>query len=318
MAHFHPHDHMHGAGRKNHNPRFALLASFWAIGTVGILILIKTYAYYVSGSAAMLGTLVDSVVDAAVSLMMLFAVKLSLKPADEEHRYGHGKVEGIAALLQGAFMGGAGIFLAFEAFDRFVNPAELSEHKIAITVAGIAIVFSLVLVAVQKFSLRRAPSLAIEADHAHYKTDIFLNGSVIVALLVHYYGGPSWLDPAFALLIAAYFLFTAWHITNKSVDMLMDRELPKSVRKKIEKIVKEHKDVHGMHDLRTRMSGMNMHISLDVELDPALSLQEAHDIVRKLDQDILKEYPNAEIIIHMDPIGDTADPRHSVQGVHHS
>lgn len=266
----------------------------------------------------MLATLTDSVVDAAVSLMMLFAVRLSLKPADEKHRHGHGKIEGIAALLQGAFMGGAGLFLAFEAFDRFVNPVQLSDHRLAVIVAFIAILMSVILVTVQKFVLRRAPSLAIEADHAHYKTDIFLNGSVIVALLVDYYGGPGWLDSSFALLIAAYFILTSWRITNKSVDMLMDKELPDKVRFHIEQIVLDHKDVHGMHDLRTRMSGMSMHISFDVELDPAMTLEAAHDVVRELDHRILDVYPHAETIIHMDPVGDTEDARHSVRGVHHS
>ena len=309
------HSHLSAGGHKDTNPRLALLASFWAVGTVAVLILIKTYAYYVSGSTAMLGTLTDSVVDAAVSLMMLFAVKLSLKPADEKHRFGHGKVEGIAALLQGAFMGGAGLFLAFEAFNRFFQPVVLSYHKTGLVVAVISIVLSLILIAVQRFCLKRAPSLAIEADHAHYKTDVVLNGSVIVALMVDYYGGAGWLDPAFALLIAAYFILTAVNVTGKSIDMLMDKELPDSVRKKIIAIVKAHKQVHGIHDLRTRMSGMNMHISFDVELDPKLSLQQAHDIVRELDHAVLAAYPNSEIIIHMDPIGDTDDPRHNT---HHS
>ena len=310
----HSSDHYHG---RKIEPRYALLASFWAVGTVSVLIVIKTYAYYVSGSTAMLGTLVDSVVDAAISLMMLFAVRLSLKPADADHRHGHGKVEGIAALLQGAFMGGAGIFLIFEAFDRFLHPVALTDHKAAIVVAGIAIIMSLAIVAVQKFVLARAPSLAIEADHAHYKTDIFLNGSVIIALLVDYYGGSGWLDPAFAVLIAGYFIVTAWRITSKSVDMLMDKELPDTVRMHIEKIIADHPQVHGMHDLRTRMSGMKMHISFDVELDPGMSLKAAHDVVRRLDHAILEHYPHAEIIIHMDPRGDTADPRHSVDGASH-
>lgn len=316
MKTMHDHTHHHfPTAHKNVNPRFALLASFWAVGTVSILIAIKVYAYYVSGSVAMLGTLTDSVVDAAISIMLLFAVRLSLKPADEQYRFGHGKIEGIAALMQGAFMGGAGLFLAFEAFDRFINPQELTHHKMAIIVAVIAIILSLIIVMVQKFVLARAPSLAIEADHAHYKTDIFLNGSVIFALLVNLYGGPLWLDAAFGLLIAAYFIFTAWHITSKSVDMLMDKELSDDIRADIQAMVDSHKDVHGMHDLRTRMSGMNMYISFDVELAPDITLQEAHDIVRELDQKILENYPHAEVIIHMDPIGDTADPRHSVDGV---
>lgn len=316
MAH-NPYNHDHPYDPQKHNPRYALLASFFAIGSVGFLILIKAYAYYMSNSAAVLGTLTDSVVDIAVSFMMLYAVSLSLKPADAQHRFGHGKVEGIAALLQGAFMGGAGIFLGFEAFDRFIHPTSPTHHQLGIAVAVLAICFSIMVMAVQKFSLKRAPSLAIEADHAHYKTDVLLNGSVIIALLANYYGGTAWLDPAFALLIAGYFMRTAFQVINQSVDMLMDKELSDSVRTIIEEIVADFKDVHGMHDLRTRMSGMNMHISFDVELEPDISLQAAHDIVRALDHALLTIYPNAEILIHMDPIGDTEDPRHVVDGVHH-
>ncbi len=313
MNNINPPSHNHHYQPQKHNPRYALLASLFAIGSVTLLIIIKTYAYYVSGSTAMLGTLTDSIVDVAVSLMMLYAVKLSLKPADETHRHGHGKVEGIAALLQGAFMGGAGIFLGFEAFDQFINPTPLTHHKVAIIVATIAIMVSLIVVAVQKFSLKRAPSLAIEADHAHYKTDIFLNGTVIIALLASYYGAPLWIDPAFALIIAFYFLWTAFKITGQSVDMLMDKEMPEDVRQQIETIVAGFDNIHGMHDLRTRMSGMNMHISFDVELDPKITLKTAHDIVRTLDHAILEYYPNAEIIIHMDPLGDTDDPRHILE-----
>lgn len=306
-----------GQSHQPHKPEYALLSSFCTVATVGILISIKAYAYYFSGSTAMLGTLVDSVVDLAVSLMLLFAVRLSLKPADKDHRFGHGKVEGIAALLQGAFMGGAGIFLVFEAFNRFANPVDLVHHELAIAVAVIAICMSIFILAVQKFSLRRAPSLAVEADHGHYKTDVSLNGTVIVAVMVDMYGGPSWLDPAFGLLIAGYFLWVAWSVTNKSLAMLMDKELPDEMRYNIYRIVEKHSQIHGMHDLRTRMSGMNIYMSFDVELDPELSLQEAHDIVRELDHAILEQYPNAEILIHMDPVGDTADARHGVDGEQH-
>ncbi len=299
------------------NPRFALLASMWAVGTVLILIAIKTYAYSVSGSAAMLGTLTDSITDAAISIMMLFAVRYSLKPADKDHRHGHGKIEGIAALMQGAFMAGAGVFLCFEAAERYINPSQVMDHNVAIVVASIAIILTLILVIVQKFALSRAPSLAIEADHAHYKTDIMLNVAVISALAIDLYGGAVWIDPTFALLIAAYFLFTAYKISMRSVDMLMDKEMSLKVRKNIEEIVRQNLHVHGMHDLRTRQAGMRLHISFDVELYPELSLKEAHDIVRDLDHAILEYYPHAEIIIHMDPIGDTDDPRHTVRGIHH-
>lgn len=311
------HDHTPHIDPKKINPRFALLASFSAIATVTVLVIIKTYAYSISGSAAMLGTLTDSVIDATISIMILFAVRYSLKPADADHRDGHGKIEGISALMQGALMAGAGIFLCFEASERFIHPVTVENHKTAIIVAGVAIILSLIVVMVQRYSLRRAPSLAIEADHAHYKTDIVLNGGVIMALLIDYYDGSKLFDPIFALFIAGYFLWTAFQIIRSSVDMLMDKEISTKIRKHIEDIISQNSDVHGMHDLRTRQSGMRIHISFDVELNPDLSLKDAHEIVRRLDRAILEHYPNAEIIIHMDPIGDTDDSRHSVKGIHH-
>lgn len=252
----------------------------------------------------------DSVVDAAISVMILFAVRLSLKPATKKHRYGHGKIEGIVALLQGALMAGAGLFLALKAIDNFINPQTLTDHKLAITVAAIAIALSIFVVLVQKFSLKHVKSLAIEADHAHYKTDIFLNGGVIVALLIDYYGGQRWIDSTVALLIAAYFTHTAYKISSSSIDMLMDKELDEDIRQNIKNIVKNNPSIHSMHDLRTRMSGMKMYISLDIELDPDMSLKNAHDITTQIDHKIIEHYPNAEVIIHMDPIGETDDHRH--------
>lgn len=299
------------------NPRYAILASYWAVGTVAILILIKIYAYSLSNSAAVLGSLTDSITDAAISIMMLFAVRYSLKPADADHRHGHGKIEGIASLMQGALMAGAGVFLCFEAVERFINPTVVSEHKIAMIVAVISIFLTLILVGIQKFCLSRAPSLAIEADHAHYTTDLVLSAGVIMALLLDLYQGAVWLDSVFALMIALYFLRTAYKISKRSIDMLMDKEMSENIRQHIEEIISQNSDVHGMHDLRTRQAGMRLHISFDVELSPNLSLKEAHDIVRDLDHAILEHYAHAEIIIHMDPIGDTDDPRHTVRGVHH-
>lgn len=308
----HTHTHTPFSVRNSANPRYALLAGGWAVGTVSILIVAKLYAYVQSGSSAVLATLMDSLVDGGISVMMLLAVRMSLKPADENHRHGHGKIEGLAALFQSAAMFAGAAFLAFESAHRFMDPDPLRDHMLGIGVAGLAIVLSLVLIGVQKFCLVRAPSLAIEADSVHYKTDAALNGSVIAVLLLDYYGAPEWIDPASGLLIAAYFLLTAAYIGRKGMDMLMDRELPPEVRGHIEAIISRHTKVLGMHDLRTRKSGMTLYISFDIELDPDMSLQAAHDIARTLETAILRDFPYAEIMIHMDPVGDTADARHTL------
>lgn len=297
-------------------PRYALIASTWAMATVFILIVIKGYAYWQSESAAVLATFTDSLTDAAISFMMFLAVTYSLRPADRSHRHGHGKMEGIAALFQAAFLSAAGLFLVFEGIRRFAAPQIITHHMTGMVVAGIAIILSIILVTVQGYCLKKAPSLAVTADRAHYTTDIFLNGSVILTLLISYYKGPTWVDPLCAILIAVYYFLTARKIAFEATDMLMDKELPEAVRTKIQEIIKRHPDILGFHDLRTRKSGMVIHITFDVEIDPDISLREAHDYVRALENDILSDYPYAEIIIHKDPFGDTHDTRHQ-EGVLH-
>ncbi len=292
-------------------PRYAMFASFWALGTVATLIIIKGYAYLESGSAAILATLTDSFTDAAMSLAMLMALRYSLRPADRSHRHGHGKMEGIGALFQASCLVAAALVLAFEGLQRFVAPPEITQHILGVWVAGIAMVLSIVLVSVQKYCLSKAPSLAVEADQAHYSTDIALNGSVIAVLLIDYNNGPSWVDPACALFIAAYYAYAARKIALKATDMLTDRELPEAVRTRIKDIIKRHPDILGFHDLRTRKSGMIIHISFDVEIDPELPLKQAHDITRALEMDIVADFPYAEIIIHKDPYGDPHDTRHT-------
>lgn len=297
------------------NANYALFASFWAVGTVLILIAIKVYAYAVTSSTAILATLTDSLTDGAISIMMLIALRYSLRPADRSHRHGHGKMEGIAALFQAAFLSGAGLFLIFEALRRFADPQIVTNHMIGIMVAAVSLIMSAVLVFVQKQCLKRSPSLVIEADQAHYKTDILLNGTVILSLMIGLYHGPAWVDPACAVFVALYYGAISIKIAVSATDMLMDKELPKAVRARIEGIIKKHPDILGFHDLRTRKSGMTLHISFDVEIDPAVSLKEAHEYTRALEHDILDDYPHAEIIIHKDPFGDIHDTRH--QGVLH-
>jgi len=298
-------------------PRYALIASAWVMVTAAILITIKGYAYYKSDSAAVLATLTDSLTDVAISLVMLLALRYSLRPADSSHRHGHGKMEGIAALFQAAFLSGAGLFLLLDALRRFTDGEVVTNQVIGMKVAAISIVLSALLVMVQNYCLKRAPSLAVEADRAHYVTDVVLNGTVIVALLVSYYNGPRWADPAAAVVIAIYYWIAARRIALDATDMLMDKELPRAVRDKIKEIIGKHVDVLGFHDLRTRKSGMVLHISFDVEVDPDITLKEAHDIVRALEQDLLTDFPYAEIIIHKDPYGDIDDTRHQQNMVRH-
>jgi ferrous-iron efflux pump FieF len=300
----------------NIRPRMALIAGAASVATVLVLIVIKSFALIQTGSASILASLIDSVVDASVSIMTFLAIKISLKPADEDHRHGHGKVEGLAALFQAAFIAGAGFFLLLESAGRFTGPAATQENDIAIAIMAVATILSVILVMVQNYSLKFAPSLAVEADRAHYSSDILMNVGVIGVLFGLQHGAPWWIDPAFAVLVAFYLALTVRRIAGKAVDMLLDRELSGDARERITKKVLSHKYVMGMHDLRTSKSGMKIFISFDIELDPSLLLYNAHEIVREVEFELLIDFPNAEILIHADPHGDTYDTRHSGE-VHH-
>lgn len=298
-------------------PGYALFAASASIVTVTILIVAKTIVYWHGESVAVLASLTDSIIDAAISGMNFYAIRYSLKPADEEHRHGHGKAEGLAAMFQGAFIFGAGVFLVLESLARFAGHAPVGDYWGGIGVMVLAIVLSAALVSIQNYSLRHAPSLAVEADRAHYSGDIVINGGVIAVLLALSFGAPGWLDPAFALAVAGWLAHTAWGIVRKGIDMLLDRELDDEQRSRILAIASGNRDVRAVHDLRTRKSGMQVYISLDIEVDPEKTLRAAHAVSLMVEHAVHREFPNAEIMIHVDPHGVPHDEtRHNVAGVH--
>jgi len=301
------------AGARTHS----LFAAYWALGTVLILVVIKTAAYYLSGSAALLGSLTDTLGDGVISLITLASIRISLMPADKDHRFGHGKVEGFSAMLQASFLIGASVFLVFESGRRLLRPEAIEHHFLGIAVSVVAVILSIILVRVQQRAIEKTQSLALEADQRHYMNDVLINGAVIVGLTFHYFTGMIWADSLLGFVIALYIGWTGYEVGQKAADMLMDREIEEEKRDLIHSIVENFKGVYGMHDLRTRRSGMSIIISFDIELDPDQSLRDAHAITREIEFALLEEFPNAEILIHKDPKGDTYDTRHKVHGVHH-
>ncbi len=297
------------------NPRMALWVGAASMGTAALLIVIKTVAWWMSGSTSVLASLIDSVADVVVSFMSFMAIRHSLKPADEDHRHGHGKIEGLMALLQAVFIGTGAVFLVFESVRHLSDPHPVVQPMVAIIVMVASSVLTMLLVAAQNYSQRHAPSLAVESDKAHYSSDTLVNGAVIAALALQMMGGPAWIDPLFALMIALWLGRTAYMVAAKGVDMLLDKELPDEKRARIIAIIAANPDIHGFHDLRTRTSGMELHISFDVEIDPLMTLARAHGISKEIEQNLLHEFPNAQIMIHKDPIGDTEDSRHKDGGL---
>jgi ferrous-iron efflux pump FieF len=300
---------------KSFTPHYALYAGTASIVTVAILIVIKTIAYTAEPSASILAALIDSCSDAGASLMSLMAIHISLKPADRYHRYGHGKIEGLAALLQGLLIAGGAVFLIVDTVGHFSHPVIVEQHNLAMVIMAASIILSVVLVLIQKASLVRAPSLAVESDKEHYGADIIVNIAVLAALILQSQGAPNWIDPSVAFCIALWLMRTAWQVTAGGLDMLLDREVDDAERTKILDNIRACQDVLGVHDLRTRMVGMNLNISFDIEVDPNLSLRNAHAIAKNVELCLMQKFPNAEVMIHVDPDDDTEDSRHNEVGV---
>lgn len=282
------------------------LATYASVGVALVLIVAKLLAWGLSGSVSLMATLIDSTLDALASLVNLFAVRHALSPADREHRFGHGKAEALAGLGQSAFIAGSAGFLLVESARRVVNPVPIAAYEIGMAVMVFSIAATILLLVLQRHVIRRTGSTAIRADALHYRTDLLVNGSVIVALVLSARGWPGF-DALFAIGIALYILYSAWEIVKQAFDHLMDRELPDSERQEIMRLAASHAEVRGLHDLRSRRSGTATFIQLHLELDDYLTLLEAHRISDEVEESIAAAYPGAEIIIHIDPLSVVPD-----------
>ena len=280
--------------------RLLRLATYASISVASILIVAKLVAWGLSDSVSLLATLIDSVLDALASLINLIALRHALTPADKEHRFGHGKAEALAGLSQSMFIAGSAGFLLLEASRRLISPIAVEAVGISMLVMVFSIVATLLLLGFQRHVIRKTNSTAIRADALHYRTDLLVNGSVILALWLSVQGWAGF-DALFACAIAIYILYSAWEIITISYDHLMDRELPDEQREEIERLVMQHKSARGLHDLRSRHSGTITFVQLHLELDDDLSLLEAHKISDEVEASLLEAFPGSEIIIHIDP-----------------
>jgi ferrous-iron efflux pump FieF len=291
--------------------RLMRLATYASVAVASLLIVFKAWAWAMTDSVALLSSLVDSILDMLASLVNLLAVRHALEPADEEHRFGHGKVESLASLIQAAFIGGSAVFLALEAVERFARPQALEHGGIGIGVMLVSMALTLGLVVFQKYVVKKTGSIAVSADSLHYRSDLLVNAGIILALVAVMVLDWRMVDPLIALLVAVYILHGAWEIVRQSYDMLMDREFPNEDREAIVAMVMAHPEVKGLHDLRTRSSGIHSFIQLHVELDGDMKLMQAHEIADELEISIGEAFPGADVIIHQDPLGFDEQHPHS-------
>ncbi len=283
--------------------RLMRIATIASMTVALVLIGAKAVAWLLTESVSMLSSLVDSALDFVASLVTFLAVRNALVPADEDHRFGHGKAEALAGLTQAGFIAASGGGLLLTVSDRILHPHQVQREFLGLVVSALAIVLTLGLVMFQNYVVKRSGSLAIKADKAHYMTDLVSNIAVGIALFLSGTFDQPMIDAAMAALVALYLMRGAWHVGRDSLDVLMDRELPAPDRGRIADIARADPDVRGVHDLKTRSAGLTKFIQLHVELDPALSLVRAHEIGDRVEAELQRAYPDAEIILHVDPFG---------------
>lgn len=268
-----------------------------------LLIILKVYAWFATGSIAMLSSLADSVLDLLASSMTLFAVRYALEPADREHRFGHGKLEAVAGLAQALIILVSAGYVAVQAVLRLLTPTAVTAPGIGSGVMLVSLGLTILLVLYQNFVVHRTGSIAIGADELHYRGDVLTNLAVLVAI-----GASTWLgwhraDPILGLVVVAVILASVRAIVLRSLDILLDRELPAQDRGEIIEIAMAHEEVLGVHDLRTRTSGTHEFIQFHLELRPQLTLVRAHEITDQVEAAVNARFPRAELIIHADPYG---------------
>nr|WP_276591837.1 cation diffusion facilitator family transporter [Sphingomicrobium nitratireducens] len=280
--------------------RRAALAS---ISVALFLVGLKVWASWSTDSVAMLGSLADTALDLLASLVTFFGVRIAATPADEEHRFGHGKAEALAALFQVVLISFSALGIAWRAFGRFGanEPTHDLELGVGVSIVAIAVTFGLL--AYQRFVIARTNSVAIQTDHVHYQSDLLLNLSVIVALVIDQLFGIHWIDPVFGFAIAIWLFLGAWRGATHAIDQLMDREWDDEKRDRFLAMVKAHPELHGLHELRTRTSGGHDFAQFHIWLDPKMTVAEAHDVMDEIEARIHEEFPLVDVLIHPDPKG---------------
>lgn len=275
-------------------------AAYSASGIALILVVIKLYAWFVTDASSMLASTTDSLLDLFASIMNVVILRYALAPADNEHRFGHGKAESLAGLVQSAFVMGSALLLIFHGVGRMITPQDIIRSDVGIWVTVIAIILTLCLVIIQKIVIKKTQSVAISADSLHYQSDLVLNLGVLLALFL---SGGIWAraDGFFTILVGVFLLWGAAQIVWLSVYHLMDHELTEDEQDLIINIVDNHQKAYGLHDLRTRQSGPVKFIQFHLELDDKLSLFEAHAIGELIEKEIEDVLEPCEVFIHHDP-----------------
>ncbi|HAY49041.1 cation transporter [Thalassospira profundimaris] len=279
---------------------WARRATTASIVIAATLIIIKAVGWFLTDSVSLLSSMIDSMLDVGTSVINFMAVRSAWRPADHDHRFGHGKAEPLAGLFQSAFMIGAAVLVLAEAASRLNEPKQISFAYEGIWIMAVSLVMTVGLVLLQRKAVRMSGSVAVDADSMHYSSDILANLAVIIALFAGV-SGFAWADPAIGALVASFLLFSAIKVGRNSVKVLMDAELPDSDSQRIIELTMKNASVIGIHRLRTRSSGVHRFAEIELIMDGGMLMREAHTICHQVMDSIRSEYPDLDITIHPEP-----------------
>ena len=274
-----------------------------SVGVAALLATAKAVAWLASGSVALLASLADSSLDLLASTLTFFAVRYAAVPPDDDHRFGHGKAEAFASLMQAGLVFASAALVGQEAIRSLLNPQPLEAGGWALAVMVLSTVMTFVLISAQTWVLKRTQSVAVSGDRAHYASDLASNMAALAGIGASAWLGLAGLDGAAALVIAVLLLWGAIGVFREAAVQLMDQELPAADRARIVDLVTRDPRLTDVHQLRTRASGPYVHMQMHVDLDPLLTLEDAHRVIVEAERRLLEAFPMADILIHPDPRG---------------
>jgi cation diffusion facilitator family transporter len=277
--------------------------TWMSVAIAAILVAAKALVWTSSGSVALLASTADSGLDLVASIGTFLAVRYAAAPPDDEHRYGHGKAEAFASLMQAGLVFASAALIGEEAVRHLIRPGVVTGGAAGVGVMVLSLVLTAVLVWAQSRVLARTSSVAVSGDRAHYLMDFAANGAALVGIAAAAFFGLLWIDAVAGLAIAAFLLWGAVQVFRESSSQLMDRELPDEARAEIIALMRSDPGVIDVHQLRTRASGPYVHIQMHADLDHNLSLMQAHEVMVAAERRVLDAFPAADIIIHPDPRG---------------
>jgi len=282
-------------------------ATVVSTSVAALLVIIKMTVGVLSGSIAVLASAIDSFLDLTVSLFNYFALHNAEKNPDDQFHYGRSKIEPLAAVIEGTVVSLSALFIFYEALVKITHPRDMEHMSESIAVMIASFIITAFLVAFLNYVAKKTKNMVIRADALHYKTDLFSNGAVLMALVLISYTAQELIDPILGIGIAIYMIYSAIPIIKEGVLMLLDAALPEEDIEQIKTIIESEPVITNYHYLQTRESGSHVFISVHTVFNVSISLYDAHLIADRVEAKIkdLFEDKKSHVLIHMDPYDDS-------------